>query len=57
MRDEAMVGMKKRKVRHDVLPDLIAHVKARDEANRSLEERKVVNEEARLVIDLKLLPQ
>ncbi|KAE9344067.1 hypothetical protein PR003_g8643 [Phytophthora rubi] len=57
MRDEAMVGMKKRKVRHDVLPDLIAHVKARDEANRSLEERKVVNEEARLVIDRARLEQ
>ncbi|KAE8909082.1 hypothetical protein PF003_g7205 [Phytophthora fragariae] len=57
MRDKAMVGMKKRKVRHDVLPDLIAHVKARDEANRSLEERKVVNEKARLVIDRARLEQ
>ncbi|GMF19321.1 unnamed protein product [Phytophthora fragariaefolia] len=51
MRDEVMKGMSKRKSKHDSFKELIKYVKERDNVTRSVELRKVANEEKRLALE------
>ncbi|KAI9990143.1 hypothetical protein PInf_020569 [Phytophthora infestans] len=51
MRDEAMTGMKGRTSKHDKFAELMAHVEERDEFARTVELKKVANEENRIALE------